>query len=491
MNSVYSVFHLGISAPDYSTAPMLLDITNPNLPKISITVARYVRYMQKEGHASYETISKDVRYIAFLFDYYVLIEKKREVENLSLFLEDFLSAFDKGSVLNWRAASKQSYSYCKNAINQFCKFVYHELQQRKVLPNEEQEITNALNLSYNYSSHMKTSLLFHIKRNSNSTRKKQIDKPRGFKRLSNGTRAVKYFPPEFLPLLVEETVNIRDKIILLMLGYGGRRQSEILHIFVNDITPQSNMLNVRLAHPISSQMKWLSRVGNKVTGTRAEYLKSMFNLKPRNELGKLSKSVGWKGIKFDDEGAGYSNMYFLYEEVEKYLLYLHVIYMRETRGKHNHHPYYFVDQFGDPLSRRALANLIDAACIRIEKKYGINLEGRRGHSLRHHYGYFCADILQMDILMIRKFMGHMQLASSAIYTHISPENARQAIANSRDRAKLEERLEATLEERIEIQKRFANKKKAISKLPDSWKQSWLSAVEIDKIVNSLKRGINK
>lgn len=493
MYSAHTIVHVGINAPDSATTPMLLQIEEPTSPRFSLVVARYVRYMQREGHASYETITKDVRYIGLLYDYYVLVEKNKAFSknNIPLLIEDFLAAFDKGAVLGWKAASKQAYAYSRSAIYQFCNFVFSESRLNRRLPNEEAAITEALVRSYNYSAHMKTSLLFHVKRHSSTERQKQYNKSRGMKRSISGAQSVKYFPPEYLPLMVEETGNIRDKIAILMLGYGGRRQSEILHIFVNDLYPGKNILNVKLAHPITSHMEWINRLGKKVSGTRAEYLKSMFNLRPRNDLGKMPKSVGWKGMKFDNVGGEYSHMYFLTEEVEKYLLYLHVRYMRETRSKFNHHPYYFVDQSGEPLSMRALIRLIDAACERIEKKYSINLGGRRGHSLRHHYGFYCADILQMDLMMIKKYMGHKQLSSTAIYTHISPEKARLAIADARDRAKLEGRIDATLDERLEIQKRFSSENKSISQLPDSWKRSWLTADDVDVMAMGLTRGVSR
>jgi hypothetical protein len=324
MNSAHTIVHVGINAPDSATTPMLLQIEDPVSPRFSFIVAQYVRYIQREGHASYETITKDVRNIGLLYDYYVLVEKNKALNksDIPLLIEDFLAAFDKGAVLGWKAASKQAYMYCRSTINQFCNFVFNESRLNRRLPNEELAITEAIVRSYNYSAHMKTSLLFHTKRHSSAERQKQNNRSRGFKRSISGTRTVKYFPPEYLPLMVEETDSIRDKIAILMLGYGGRRQSEILHILVNDVSPKNNILDVKLAHPITSRMDWINRLGKKVTGTRAEYLKSMFNLKPRNDLGKMPKSAGWKGMKFDDVGAEYSHMYFLTEEVEKYLLYL-------------------------------------------------------------------------------------------------------------------------------------------------------------------------
>ncbi|MBF4264671.1 hypothetical protein EAY73_22935, partial [Vibrio anguillarum] len=85
------------------------------------------------------------------------------------------------------------------------------------------------------------------------------------------------------------------------------------------------------------------------------------------------------------------------------------------------------------------------------------------------------------LLMIRKYMGHKQLSSTAIYTHISPEKARQVIQNAQDKAKLEDRIDADIEERLQIQQRFENQP-AIAKLPNSWMTSWLTGEEIDTML---------
>ena len=484
MNTIHTVIHLGISAPDYETMPALILFPENVEPHSSFIVARYARYLQKEGHASYETINRDVHYIGLLFDYYYLVAKpnSKSTNDWEMLIEDFLSAFDKGSVLGWSAAKTSDYTYCKNTTKQFCRFVFGLNKERKLLPAEERDLEESISRSYEYSSHLKTSLLFHIKRKTNSTKSAHSAQKRGRRRSKSGATVVKYFPPEYVPLLIEETKSVRDKIILLMAAYGGRRQCEILQIFVNDVEPVNGRLSVTLAHPETSSMSWLNNAGKKRTGTRGEFLKTMYGLKPRINMGALSSSVGWKGIKYDDELNEKSYIWFIREEVEKYLLVLHIQYMKEIRGQYSHHPYYFVNQNGDSMTMRSMRNLIDSACKRLEKKYGINLGGLRGHSLRHHYGFYCADILEMDLLMIRKYMGHKQLSSTAIYTHISPEKARQVIQNAQDRAKLENRIDTDVEERIQIQQRFIEKSAAITKLPNSWKTSWLTGDEIDTML---------
>jgi len=484
MNTIHTTIHLGVSAPDNATTPALVLFHNYENPYISIGAIRYARYLQKEGHASYATITKDIHYIGLLFDYYYLVAKQKyeTLNEWEMFIEYFLNDFRQGSVLGWKSSSIDNYIYCKNAIKQFSQFVFNGKPNRKLFPNEKHDVEEAINRSYQYSSHMRNSLLFHIKSNSSIVREKHRNQKRGRRSDRIGATIVKYFPPEYLPLLIEETTNIRDKILFLMAGYGGRRSSEIIQILVNDIHPVNGRLQVTLAHPETSNMQWLNRFGKPCAGTREEFLKTMYELEPRTKMGGLSSYAGWKGMKFDDENAQKSHMWFIREEVEQYLLYLHIQYMKEVRGQYSHHPYYFVNGDGDPLSMRAMRKQLDLACKRLEKKYNINLEGLRWHSLRHHYGFYCADILNMDVLMIRKYMGHKQISSTAIYTHISPEKARQVLQFAQDKAKLKGDIQVDVDERLFIQERFNKNNQAVSKLPNSWKNSWLTGEELDTML---------
>ncbi len=484
VQKIHTLIHLGIDAPDYETMPALLLYPEGFEPHVSFIVARYTRYLQREGHASYATITRDAHYIGLFFDYYYLVAKNNcsTSNDWEMLIEDFLSAFDKGSVLGWKAAKISDYTYCKNTLKEFSIYISGDKKTRKSLPNEEIDIQKSIDRAYQYSAHLRNSLLFHLKRKTSRMKNEHSRKKRGQRRSKAGATVVKYFPPEYLPLLIEETKNVRDKIFLLMAGYGGRRLSEMIQMLICDVTPCNGKLEVILAHPELSSMTWLDKSGRKCTGTRGEFLKTMYGLKPRINMGGLSAKAGWKGIKYDDVEKQTSFMWFVREEVEYYLLVLHMQYMREIRGHYTHHPYYFVNKNGDPMTLKAMQKQIEAACKRLEKKYGINLDGRRGHSLRHHYGFYCADVLEMDLLMIRTYMGHIQLSSTAIYTHISPEKAKQVLQNAQDKAKLENRIDISVEERVRIQQRFTENRTAINKLPNSWMTSWLTGDEIDTML---------
>lgn len=332
------------------------------------------------------------------------------------------------------------------------------------IPNYELTLLEVYKEAYKHSRHLAKSLLFHTK--------KRLKKEnwRGRKRLIVGLRQYKAFPPQLVIPLIEATPNIRDKIAFILLAFGGRRLSEIVHLFVSDFIPRQAKLYVTLGHPSYSRYTWKTVSGKEVSGTRAEYLKSMFSMLPRNELGKDALAAGWKGIKFDDEAAKTSDFYFC-RNVEGYLFYLHAKYIREQRGKYRHHPYYFINECGNPLTIKALKKQFYAACKRLEKKYGISLKGFGPHSLRHYYGFYCADVLKADLLMIQKWMGHAQPSSTQVYVHISPHTAHEALADAEKLARLEGRIHCSVEERLEIQKEFETK--GLEDIPANWRDTTL------------------
>ena len=175
----------------------------------------------------------------------------------------------------------------------------------------------------------------------------------------------------------------------------------------------------------------------------------------------------WR-MKFDDEARMSSEVYFI-REVESYLLTLHRAYLHEVRSKvpRRPHPYYFVALDGEPLTIRAVEKQFSLACRRLEKKCGVSLEGYGPHSLRHYYGFYCADVLRADLLLIQKWMGHAQPSSTAVYAHISPETAAKALADAQIQAKLDGRVSITPEEREAIAQSFAGQ--SIEPIPEAWR----------------------
>lgn len=461
VHSTHAVVHLGISAPDSHTLPVLVELDDPEHPTISLSVAKFARYLQRERLYSYEKIQKMVGSVGKLRDFYVLVCRAESVPDggFKSLIEDFLFAYDRGTELGWRPASNQEYIQTRAAVIEYLKFVFDNANT--TWPERELRFIADCRASWQSAEHAEKSLLFH-------TQKRDHKKSKGRKRVAKGLRHFKPFPPHLVVPLIENTKNVRDKLLFSLMAYGGRRLSEMLQLFVSDVDTRNDKLSVKLRHPDISPMAWMNQAGKQVKGTRSEYLKTIFGALPRTDHGAKPSAVGWKGVKFDDEATMTSDVYFI-RDVEQYLLHLHRQYLYDVRASvpRLQHPYYFVSADGNPLKIQAVEKQFKLACRRLEKRYGISLEGYTAHSLRHYYGFYCADVLKADLLMIQKWIGHMQPSSTAIYAHISPETAHAVLARAEKRAKVEGRIALPTAEREAIAREFAEH--GIDPLPEAWR----------------------
>lgn len=437
-DSANIVIHLAIEAPDAKTLPVLVEVDDGDLPTISLSVAMYARYLLREGVRSYETIRKYVTAIGKLKDYYTFVCSSRPIEarEIRRLLEDFLHAHDHGSVLGWAPSSQNEYVLCRTAVVEYVKFVMDNGDA--IWPSREIQFIEDCRASWSGSQHAEKSLLFH-------TKKRQKKKAGGRKKVLTGLRQYKPFPQKYLQPLLDETENPRDRLLFSTLAFGGRRTSEVLHAFTHDVFTVNETLRFVLAHPAQSSMEWTNLSGATVRGSRKEYLRNQFGLLPRTDHGAEPTALGWKGIKFDDEAALTSQTYFT-RNADKELVALHRKYLHEVRQRvpRRPHPYYWVNEDGEPLTMKAAAKQFDLARKRVEKRFGVSLKGYGLHSLRHSYGFYCIDVLKADLLMLQKWMGHAQISSTAVYAHISPETARDELTAAEERRSSGPRLNGVL-----------------------------------------------
>lgn len=421
MESVNLVVHLAIEAPDAMTLPVLIELSEDTDPVVCLSVCMYVRYLQKQGLRSYETLRKYVSAIGKMKDYYTLVRKDEAInpEELSLLVEDFLHAFDNGSVLGWAPATQNEYLLCRTAVLAYVKFVMDKSES--VWPDSEKQFVESCRTSFINVRHAEQSMLFH-------TKKRSRKKTGGRKRSAPGLRQYKAFPAAYLDALLEETENPRDRLLFSILAFGGRRVSEVLHAFTSDVSTSNETLQFVLAHPTDAPMAWKTLAGKSMKGSRMEYLRMQFHLLARTEHGALPTALGWKGIKFDDEASKRSETYFI-RDADRQLVALHRKYLYEIRQRvpRRPHPYYWVGEDGEPLTMKAVENQFNLARARVEKRFGVSLRGYAMHSLRHYFGFYCVDVLKADLLLIQKWMGHSNPSSTAVYAHISPRTAHEEL----------------------------------------------------------------
>lgn len=440
----HAVIHLSINAIDALTLPVIVELDDVSSPTISLSVAKYARYLQRQGAQSYENITKMVVAIGKLRDFYILARNGISLGpgELIELLEDFLFAIDHGGVLGWRPASNQQYKQIRSAVLEYVQWLVRNSDMP--VSASEARFIEACRWSWRSTSNAEKSLLFH-------TKKRNKKKSAGRRKNIHGLKRYKPFPPRFVQELIDLTKNKRDKLIFALLAYGGRRASELLHQFLEDFKARGEEAHVELRHPELAVVEWTNIAGKRIRGQRREYLMSVFGRLPRTMHGRLASAAGWKGIKFDD-GVDTSEMYWI-RDAGAYILDLHRDYLYNVRAKQpqRRHPYYFTDENGEPLTMRVLRNQFRLACRRVERKYRVALGGYGPHSLRHFYGFYCADVLKEPLLMIQKYMGHMHPSSTAVYSHISPETAAKSLRDAERRKKGQL---PTSEERREITDQF-------------------------------------
>jgi len=217
---------------------------------------------------------------------------------------------------------------------------------------------------------------------------------------------------------LDRRVALRDQLILLLMHGGGLRESEALHLWLEDvfIDPfNPNSVKVRIYHPEDGKApnNWRGRSGKT---TRAAYLKEKYSLSPRNDLmGK--KRVGWKS-RVSDSKDEYLEVYWFPTVFGEVFAKLWRDYTRFLTGVERHHPYAFVsfhrDHTGNPYTLNALHDRYRQGLKRIGLK-PCKADGLSPHSHRHSYGRRLRRACVQEIV-IKKCLHHASLESQTVYT---------------------------------------------------------------------------
>lgn len=227
---------------------------------------------------------------------------------------------------------------------------------------------------------------------------------------------------EFIKL-VEFEKNPRDRMIWLLLGGGGLRESEVVHLFSSDISldADSSQAAVLLAHPTLGLLN-----SNNTGPTRQSYLKQHFGLLPRNQLPVFDTHyAGWKGIRFQKHAT--AGVTWLHPSFGDLAWTSYVDYLRlRSATNANHHPWCFVnlkhDVMGDPMTLGNLYQLLSAAC----KRLGLR-SPRNPHSLRHMYVDTIVRVLGIPLEQAQIMVRHRNPQSTAVYVNIAKELTRRSL----------------------------------------------------------------
>jgi integrase len=399
---VYTKYKKDITIPTI----VILDEINPRFSNL----AHYFVKLNLEQGAPVSTLTHKVRSIASLIDYYELNTLKgMTASDCRLFLDNYSKARINGTVQGWETLSQAQAIKNLHDIEEFSQWVSRHAEVVKDTADED--FANTVKESFTFLNRTQNSFLFH------NRHKKNLKLSLGIS--GNSGKVVKSFPVDKVMDLINSVSNPRDKIAYILMAFGGRRISEVLHMFVSDFSTHDNQLRVIIAHPEHSLYQWKDD-GVIKRGTRSEYLNEVFNNLPRNKLGKTTLYVGWRGLRFEKPELSMSEVYFV-GAIENYLLNLHLEYM-QVRKNFLDTPYYFVTDKGEPLSYRGLLDKFDWSCKKIGLEIDSNLDhGVHTYGLRHFYGFYCSKVLKLESLIVQKLIGHTSQQFSKKYENNKEE----------------------------------------------------------------------
>lgn len=330
----------------------------------------------------------------------------------------------------WSRVKRRTVKNELTNINRFNKFqqIYFEAQD---LNPAEIYFKNALERFLEFQRRSKYDPFLHLFHSYQHVKTSfTVDIHTGCEDKSHGGRP---FPPSMVVPLIESCTNPRDKMLLLLMAFGSLRSSETLCIYLSDVLgqfPDTGSAFIKLAYPDTGHIDWVDKNGQRAEGTRSFYLSKYFPSYPlpRINLGiKDPLYVGFKGMSFSGSKPDENFLFWSHEAAGQYFWKLFEEYREQYFfGKSQgwpYHPYLLItlNDDGSPLTMKGLRKIWDRAMKRVQ------LTGYGLHSLRHFYGHYCANVLDLPIERVSSQMHHASIESTKVYFKISPLKIRNEI----------------------------------------------------------------
>lgn len=396
---------------------------------IITSVVDYILYLKLKGK-SISKINHLITAICKLL--YYLDANKNIFDNPQILFKTFTARLYTGTIsdsgldssgLYWLPLSQQT---ANKYITELTQFFDHITKSDKLNINHLRDASKheeRLNYAAWYYKN-KNKFLGHIKDSYINKAAKKAREIVGRKRLKKVNSDIIAFPEkEFIPLYNEGfkpkeiRAGLRDKLILLLMHFGGLRESEALLLWSCDVYQNKNYpdeAQVRVYNETngSAPFNWRSRDGHK---TRKAYLKHEYGLIPRiDQIG--TEHIGWKGQIVDSED-NYIQVQFFPSYISKLFLTVWKTYIRYRAQIACNHPYAFIsfskDNIGEPYTLNAFNYNYRSALKKIKLKSRKEL-GTTPHSHRHRY-IRRLDESNLDPYTIKKCAHHSSLNSQEVY----------------------------------------------------------------------------
>lgn len=406
----------------------------------------YVLHKQQEGR-SYSWMDRLCRAVSLFIDY--MEHNKHCFDDPHLLFRTFVKRMYSGTIgddgldpsgLYWIPRSSDATAQLISSLNGFFDWL---TQNEGVEPLNPLVEANTYEQRLNYAAWYQKNrhdFLGHIKSAKLNDVVRQVRLVKGRGRTVRTDDDAVSFPENLVGRFFAEgfggsndpRVNLRDRLILLLMHGGGLRVSEALSLWVDDV--QSNPKEpdsalVRVYHPEDGRAPhgWKSYRGQT---NRAAYLREEYGLTPRNRV-IGTKRLGWK-TRVMDHKDNYIQVWWYPTYYGKLFWHLWQEYRNRTFRIKRQHPYAFMAfskrHLGNAYTMNAYLYNYESALRRIGKVPSKS-DGRDPHGHRHAYGRRLAraDSDLITPIMIKKCLHHASLESQVPYTAPSMSEVTNAL----------------------------------------------------------------
>ncbi len=218
--------------------------------------------------------------------------------------------------------------------------------------------------------------------------------------------------------------NLRDVLITMLCLFGGVRESEPMHLWLEDVREEDGCALVLFHHPAEG------RTTDPATGkevTRAQAL-ARRGLEPL-WLASGRRRSGWKGALLNEPGKAF-RLHWIDREQGRVFLALWRLYVLRVRPVVSGvPPYAFLTKDGLPMGTAAYEDSFAVAVRKIGLTPG-KWAGTTPHGLRHRYGQWLND-LGLPERVGQVAMHHFHPFSQNVYRQMTAAAVTAAIENAR------------------------------------------------------------
>jgi integrase len=233
-------------------------------------------------------------------------------------------------------------------------------------------------------------------------------------------------------------LNLRDILITLLCLYGGVRQSEAMHLWVDDVFehPDDPASCIVLIHaPESGVCEYTDPLTKaKARTTRIDYLHRYCGQKLPLTMETGRRKAGWKGGLLTKRDRNAIQVFWIDPVAGKLFRRLWQLYIACIRPTLPQTPWAFLTKHGQPMGTAAYAASFKAAVAKIGMPPG-KWSGATPHGLRHRYGQWLND-LEISEKAGQLCLHHSSIKSQQVYRQPSIEKVADEIKKASEAARL-------------------------------------------------------